>query len=187
MFEGQVLLTDDQSLKLAKHIVGMAALIRWVNSFPEYNVQVASEADRVFSEHLSGFFAISKDDATNTLYLGVQEEEAKWLKLLPFHSACLDLQRKQLGLLCDGVAIGYKQINPINIIIQISDKWKLEQLSHLRRVVLVGVVAQNGEVVNVLDQSQWIVPLLHQSVSSAARLHTVEKLRNTNVLSQLFD
>lgn len=186
MFETEWSENDSDGEKLAKHILGMAAFVRWVNSFPQHNIKTAGESDKILSDYLSGFFALSKDDEEGVLYLGVQKEEAKWLSLLPFHTASLDIERGQLGLLCDGAELAYKKLQPLNIIIPISDLWKMEQLVNLRKLVMVGISTDGGIVGNLHDVSGRHIPLLHQSIASASRLYAIEQRRRGNPLSSLF-
>ncbi|MCP2041172.1 hypothetical protein L1281_001766 [Neisseria sp. HSC-16F19] len=187
MFEGQLLSTDSHNLKLAKHVIGMAAFIRWVNSFPESNISMGGHGDRLLSPFMAGFFSLSKSDKDNVLFLGVQYEESKWMKMLPWYAACIDKERKVLGLLCDGVSLGHKRIDPINVLIPIESDWKLEQLVQLRTLCMVGVAVENSQVTQVFDQSQRPIKLLHQPIGNAKRAHMIEQRKSDDGMSGLFE
>lgn len=186
LFENQILDSENYSVRITKQLIGLAGFIKWINLFPEYNLKLAVQNEYVLSPYLSSFFCISKSDSLNTLYLGVQEKEARWLKFLPFFSANLDVQKKQLSLLCDCVSVATRNIPAINITLQIADgDWKINQLTQLRRLKFVGVRVESGEVIEILDYAQGSLKLYHQAVNMTLIQNTVNK-QSSNSISSLF-
>ena len=185
-FENQVLSTEEQSIQVTKHLLGMAMFIKWANTVPEYNVNFAAQNERVLSPYLSSFFSISKDDSQSTLYVGVQEREARWLKFLPFYAANIDREKSNLTFLCDSSTFAGRRFQPINITIQINSHWKIYQLVQLRRLVFVGVRAENGDIVEVFDYSKESLRLYHQTLSVTIMQLSIEKNQKQSSIYNLF-
>jgi hypothetical protein len=179
-FKDQICSDDSEQIRKAKYIVGVTKFIHWINSFPEDNIYSLGNNDRLLSVYLSGFITLSKD--ATTLYLGIQKREAQWLKYIPFYAACLDINKSHVGLLCEEIKIGERTVPALNLAIQIHDGWRMKQLTQLRRLCLIGVKVQYGEVVEVFDESKEIINLYHQSISSTVRENSLIKRKKTDTL-----
>lgn len=182
-FKNQICSTDNEITKTAKHILGLSRFLNWINSFPENNIYFNGENERILSLYLSGFITLSKDN--NTLYLGIQEREAQWLKYIPFYAACFDIDKAYLGLLSEASHLGEKSIPALNLAIKVSSNWRLKQLSQLRRLRFVGVKVQYGQVVEVFEESEETLNLYHQSMNSTVQYFLSEKNKKLNILSNI--
>ncbi|MEA9392139.1 hypothetical protein SJI19_16570 [Acerihabitans sp. TG2] len=149
---------DKARLSKASYLIsGMSLFMRWASSFSQYEMKDHPKHNQVklFSPVQSGRFCLAFSEGQACL--GVQPNEAVWLKTIPFDYGIAD---DRLYLTIPGVEAVDIKFPSITLGILIESSSSLENLKNADMLSFAEVKVRNGYISEVIGDLREPVPLL---------------------------
>lgn len=135
--------------KAAVQVTAFGNFIRWANTFQQHELKPHPNKSSImlFSTLQSGRFTYCIQD--DELILGVQENEAVWLSLLPIELVTIDdrIYFTTVGVECMDI-----KIKPLTIGLLVDSKQKLNQMRDVSFLRCFAVKVAHGKVVEVGEE-----------------------------------